>query len=804
MLKFTIRHLLLNKLYSSINIIGLSVGITCILLAVLYWRDERSFDIFHKNNPNLYRITTAIADSKTGAIQTTGETGQVQGPAFKAAVPEVQQYVRLLGGDIAGDVLANNKALHLQMMFADETFFNVFSFDILRGNPQTALTDISSVVLTESVARKFFNSIDVIGKPVQMDADPSAKRLGRPMQVTAVIKDLPYNSSIRFDVLMPMKFMQLSFVDDNWLNSYLGTFVVLHPKANIQAVIKKFDKVYAANANQQVQESIKTYNYDPKIHYGLQLMTDIHLSSHNSITGNREGGIINTSSPVYSYLFMGIAIFILLMASVNFINISIAGSLKRSKEVGIRKITGGTRFQVLLQFLSESVVLCFIAFVFSLALTQTALPLFNRLTEKKILLADVFDLKLIFCLVIILVLIVLLTGFYPAYTLSGFKPTEALRNKQKLSGRNLFGKSLVVFQFSLAVFLIIVTLVYYRQMHFIRTKDLGYNPAEVIRTNIKGDRELQPLVQYLKSEVKKQSSIKAIAFGGGESSYAVKLKDTKVEAVHQVIDENYLAVLGISLKLGRNLSPVSYPSDSFHAVIVNEAFVKSAGLQHPIGTQLKTDEYFDKETKTIVGVIKDYHFGSLREPIKPVVMFMSAWYGGGIWVKLQKARLNEGLNAFEQIYKAAIPGAVYDYQFVDEINALQYVQEQRWQEIISAAAILSVIICSLGLFGLAHLSTHQRVKEIGIRKVLGATITQIVALLSYSFLKLVIIALLVATPVALAVMHQWLQNFAYRENIGAGIFITAAFIAIGVAILAVGILGIKAAMANPVKSLRTE
>ena len=804
MLKFTIRHLLLNKLYSSINIIGLSVGITCILLAVLYWRDERSFDIFHKNNPNLYRITTAIADSKTGAIQTTGETGQVQGPAFKAAVPEVQQYVRLLGGDIAGDVLANNKALHLQMMFADETFFNVFSFDILRGNPQTALTDISSVVLTESVARKFFNSIDVIGKPVQMDADPSAKRLGRPMQVTAVIKDPPYNSSIRFDVLMPMKFMQLSFVDDNWLNSYLGTFVVLHPKANIQAVIKKFDKVYAANANQQVQESIKTYNYDPKIHYGLQLMTDIHLSSHNSITGNREGGIINTSSPVYSYLFMGIAIFILLMASVNFINISIAGSLKRSKEVGIRKITGGTRFQVLLQFLSESVVLCFIAFVFSLALTQTALPLFNRLTEKKILLADVFDLKLIFCLVIILVLIVLLTGFYPAYTLSGFKPTEALRNKQKLSGRNLFGKSLVVFQFSLAVFLIIVTLVYYRQMHFIRTKDLGYNPAEVIRTNIKGDRELQPLVQYLKSEVKKQSSIKAIAFGGGESSYAVKLKDTKVEAVHQVIDENYLAVLGISLKLGRNLSPVSYPSDSFHAVIVNEAFVKSAGLQHPIGTQLKTDEYFDKETKTIVGVIKDYHFGSLREPIKPVVMFMSAWYGGGIWVKLQKARLNEGLNAFERIYKAAVPGAVYDYQFVDEINALQYVQEQRWQEIISAAAILSVIICSLGLFGLAHLSTHQRVKEIGIRKVLGATITQIVALLSYSFLKLVIIALLVATPVALAVMHQWLQNFAYRENIGAGIFITAAFIAIGVAILAVGILGIKAAMANPVKSLRTE
>ena len=802
--KLTFRHLLRNKLYSAINVIGLSVGIACMLMAILYWKDEKSFDTFHQNNPNLYRITTAMADSKTGEMITTGGTGQVQGPAFKAAVPEIQEYTRLLGGDISGDVLADSKAFHLQMLFADENFFKVFSFDLLRGNPQTALSDISSAVITESVARKFFNSIDVIGKQLQMEADPSAKRLGKPMQVTAVVKDLPANSSIQFEVLMPMKFMQLSFLDDNWLNSYLGTFVVLHPKADVKKVIEKFSTIYKSHARQQLAESKKTYGYDPKVHYGLQLMTDIHLRVLNNLEGNTEGGVINGNKPVFSYLLFGIAVFILMMASINFVNISIANSLKRAKEVGVRKIVGGSRLQIIMQFLNESAILCLVAFVCAMIITNITLPVFNSLTGKHILFNTAFDAKLLFYLIILLVIIVLLTGLYPAYSLSLFRPAEVLYNKQKLSGRNLFGKGLVVLQFSFAVFFGICTLVYYNQMHFMQTKDLGYNPHQVIRTQVGGDRELLPVYRFLKNEVAKESSIKMISFGGGQNLYPVKLQDHSLDAVHTVIDENYLPVLEIPLILGRNLSPADYPSDSSRAVIVNEAFVKSAGLEHPLGTQLKTDEYFDKESKTIVGVIKDYHSGSLRQPIRPMVMFMNRWYGGAIWVKLEQARLQGGMAAFERIYKKAVPGAVYSYQFLDEMNAKQYAEEKRWQKIVGIAATLSIFICCLGLFGLSHLATHRRTKEIGIRKVLGASVIQVVALISEGFLKLVMISFILAAPVAWLSMNKWLQNFAYRVNTSWWIFAAAGILAILIAFITVSFQAIKAAIANPVKSLRTE
>jgi len=803
--KLTFRHLLRNKLYSAINVIGLSVGTACMLMAIFYWKDEKSFDTFHQNNPNLYRITTTMADSKTGEMQTTGGTGQVQGPAFKAAVPEIQEYTRLLGGDVSGDVLAGNKAFRLQMLFADENFFKVFSFDLLRGNPQTALGNISSAVITESVARKFFNSIDVIGKQLQMDADPSAKRLGKPMQVTAVVKDLPANSSIQFEILMPMKFMQLSFADDNWLNSYLGTFVVLNPQADIKKVIEKFSKVYESHAGQQLAESKKLYGYDPKIHYGLQPITDIHLRALNNLTGNNtEGGVINGNSPVFSYLLFGIAVFILMMASINFINISIANSLKRAKEVGVRKIVGGSRLQIIMQFLNESAILCLVAFAFAIIITNSTLPVFNSLTGKHILFSTAFDAKLFCYIIILLVIIVLLTGLYPAYALSVFRPAEVLYNKQKLSGRNLFGKGLVVLQFSFAVFFGICTLVYYNQMHFIQTKDLGYNPHQVLRTQIAGDRNIFPIYHFLRNEMLKESSVKMIAFGGGEGVSPVKLQDHSVDAVHTVIDENYLAVLGIPLKLGRNLSPAVYPSDSSRSIIVNEAFVKAAGLQHPLGTQLKTDEYFDKESKTIVGVIKDYHSGSLRQPIRPMVMFMNKWYGGAVWVKLEQARLQDGMAAFERMYKKAVPGAVYSYQFMDELNAKQYTEEKRWQKIVGIAATLSILICCLGLFGLSHLATHRRIKEIGIRKVLGASVAQVVTIISERFLKLVMIAFILAAPVAWLAMNKWLQNFAYRISISWWIFAAAAVLAVLIAFVTISFQAIKAALANPVRSLRTE
>ncbi|WP_276500544.1 ABC transporter permease [Terrimonas pollutisoli] len=800
-IKISVRHLWQNKLYSFINVVGLAIAITCVLLAVLYIKEERGYDRFHENKENLYRILTSRTDDK-GARGTVAGTGQPQGPAFKEAVPEIVDYARVLGGDIKGDVIANNKTLNLQILFADESFFNLFSFSLLRGDKTTALKDVSAVVITETVALKFFNSIDVVGKRIDMDADPSADKLGRPSMITAVVKDLPKNSSIRFDVLMPMRYMQLSFTDTAWLNQYLGTFVLLRPGSDLNKVSRKFDQVFASHAKFQLEETKKLYNYDPKISYSLQNVADMHLNPR--LTGSwREGGIVNESNPIFSWLFLGIALFILFMATVNFINISIAGSLKRAKEVGVRKITGGSKKQIIFQFLFESAIVCLAAFVVAAFLTSISLPLFNELVKKQLVFSESIDLQLLIWFAGILLLIILLTGFYPAYMLSAFKPKEVLYNKQKLSGRNLFGHSLVILQFSLAVFFIISTIIYYRQMNFVRTKDLGYDPYQVVRTHIRGNREYKAVQEILRNELSKEPAIKHLSFGGYGQVDAVKLGDKKLDAVHEVIDEYRLPVMQIKLKAGRNISS-AIPPDKHHAVIVNEAFVKAAGLESPVGSQLYTSDRFDKELKTIVGVIEDYHSGSLHEPIKPMVMLLCDWASDGIWIRIEKQNQQRALKAIEAAYKKAMPTALYEYKFLDELNAQAYEQEQRWQKIIGIAAVLSVVICCLGLFGLAHLAAQRRVKEIGIRKVLGATVAGIASLLTKDFLKLVLISLLVASPVAWWVMNNWLQDFAYRINIGWWMFVLAGLIAIVIAMITVGFHAVRTAIANPVKSLRAE
>ena len=799
-IRIAFRHLWHNKLYASINVIGLAVGICAVLLAVLYWKDERSFDRFHQNGPDLYRVTTSMTESKGGPRQLTGGTGQVQGPAFKTQVPEVLDYTRVLGGGIGEDVHGGGKSLRISTYFVDDNFLRVFSFPLTQGNPQTVLTDINSAVITESAAKKFFSTTDVIGKQLELDADPSAKRLGKPLRITGVVKDCPVNSSFQFDLLLPMKFAQLSFADDNWLDAYLSTFVLLHPGADQNAVTRKFARVYQAYAHDQLAGVIKAYAFDPQINYGLQPLTDLHL---HPLGNGAESGIANGSSPVFSWLFMGIACFILLMASINFINISLADALKRSKEVGIRKITGGSRVQIIGHFVFESGLLCLLAFVLAGLLVSVCLPVFNELAGKHITLRDSFDVQLLLDLLTVLVTIVLFTGIYPAYVLSGFNATEVLSKKQKTSGRNWLGRGLVVVQFSLTVFLLIATLVYTFQMNYIRTKDLGYNPHQVIQTQISGARDHPAIHRFLRARLANEPSISVISFGGGENNYPVRLTDRTIQAIHKAIDEDFLRALQIPLTAGRNFS-ASYPADSSHSVLVNEAFVKAAGLESPIGTPLKIDETFDKEQKTIVGVIKDYHSGSLREPIKPMVLFMNSSYGENMFVRLEKSRLPAGLAAVEKAYKEVMPSAVYQFQFLDDLNARQYVQEQRWRQIISIAAALSIAICCLGLFGLAHLAANQRVKEIGIRKVLGATVTQVVTLLSMSFLKLVGLAIIIATPIAWLVMDRWLQDFAYRIEMGFGIVAISTVICICTALLAVSFQAIKAARGNPVESLRSE
>ncbi len=800
-LKTAFRNLWQSRLYSVINIIGVATCITCTLLAVLYWKDERSFDNFHLNNPNIYRVTTSMIGTRGGSAEELGGTGQVQGPAFKEGVPQVVRYTRVLGGDIFSDVASENKSLRLQPLFVEPAFLDVFSFPLLRGNPATALNDLNSVILTESTARKFFNSIDVIGRRLRLDADPSFDKLGKPMQVTGVMADPPKNSSLTFDALFAFSFMQLSFEDNAWLNAYLGTFVQLQPGSDTKKVTAQFDKIFAAHAQEQLKENFRIYGFDPSIHYGLQPVTDIHLNPLARGNGNAEGGVINGSNPVYSYIFLGIALFILLMAAINFINISIASSFRRSKEVGIRKIAGSSRTRLVFQFISESAILCVIAFAISIILANATLPIFNSVTGKHLVLSESFDWRLLSYFLMVLVLIILLSGLYPASILSNFKPSEVLYGRQKLSGNNLFGRALVVTQFALALFLLISTIVYYQQMDFVRTSDLGYNPNQVIRTAVSGDRDYKAVTNLLKNELAKEPSIRALSFGNDGNPEDIEVGGQYTKAQYKIIDEHFLEAMEIPVKLGRNVSTFANDPNS---VLVNEAFVKTLALQDPIGKKVWINRHYDSAFKVIVGVVKDFHFNSLREPIRPMVMYTREEPDGGMWVKFEKQRQAEAMAALQRIYKAAMPTAVYEYHFMDELNARQYVQEERWKQVISVATVISFIICCLGLFGLAHLSAGQRMREIGIRKVLGASVNQVIALLSVDFLKLIGIAFLIAVPAAWIMLESWLRDFAYRIHLTPFIFIAAGVLTVVVAFAATGFQAIKAAIANPVKSLRTE
>ncbi len=657
--------------------------------------------------------------------------------------------------------------------------------------------------MTETLARKLFSSTDVVGKVLSQEGDPSFKRLGKPLLVTAVVKDPPGNSSLQFDALFTFSFMELSFQNDNWFGGWLGTFVVLNPGSNLQSVTNRFNAIYNEHATAQLDNpEYNANNFDPKGQFGLQPMNDIHLNSNLAINGWNEGAVVNVTSPVYSYAFMGIALFILCMAAINFMNLSTARSEKRAKEVGIRKITGGSGRQIILQFLVESAILCLLSFLIALTAMVLLLPLFNDVSGKRIMLDEIFDTRLVSYFLLLFLVIILLTGLYPAIVLSRFEAVKVLYNKQKLSGRNAFGRSLVVLQFALAIFLIAATIVYYSQMDFIRTKDLGYNPSNIITTSVEGDRgDYKPIIDYLKNELTNESSISSVAFGNNEGSEETVINNRKFSAVNKAADDNFLPVMEIPLISGRNLSG-NYKSGA----IVNEAFVRAARLKHPIGETMFSVWFHDTTFSTIVGVFKDYHFASLREPIKPMVIRMpnGPEQANVLWIKFRKENQPRAIASLEKVYKQIMPTALFEYRFVDEKNAAEYLQEKRWQKLISFASILAFVLCSLGLFGLAHLSTHQRVKEIGVRKVLGASLAQIMLLFTTGFLKLVLTAIVISIPLSWIVINQWLENFAYRVEIGWWMFGLAALIAVLISFLTVSTQAVKAAMANPVNSLRSD
>jgi putative ABC transport system permease protein len=497
---------------------------------------------------------------------------------------------------------------------------------------------------------------------------------------------------------------------------------------------------------------------------------------------------------------LGIAFFIFLLAGINFININIAGSLKRAKEVSIRKISGGSRWGLIGQFLGEAALLSGISLVLALLLTITLLPAFNQLADKQIAFSAYFDGRFALGLLLILVATTVLSGLYPAVVLSAFQPAEVLYNRNRSARQFHLGRALVVLQFSLAFLLAVSTVVFYSQMQFISRKALGYTPDYVVRTNISGAREADPIRQLLRNEVARSDGFAGISFG---SDYWVqpmvtRVGDREIRSAYKSIDGDFLSVMDIPLRLGENLR-----SGSSREILVNETFVRAAGLKDPLGqaVYLHPDYADGEEPFQIVGVMADYHFESLHRPIQPLAVFWRPYRNFGIWLKIRHDKMRPALATFEELYHQAMPDASYNYQFLTDLNAQEYDQERRWQKIISIAAVLAMLICSLGLFGIAHLNTAQRTKEIGIRKILGASIAGLVGLLSKDFLKLVIIALILASPIAYYLLQHWLQSYAYRIDIHWWIFALTGLVAITAAILTVSVQCLRAALANPVDSL---
>ncbi|GAB4025788.1 ABC transporter permease [Spirosoma gilvum] len=795
-LTIALRTLAHNKAYSIINVVGLSIGLAAAMLIMLYTKDEVSYDQFHANNPHIYRITSREYNSAGIPESFQPYTGIFQGPKFTAGVPEIRSFVRYQSNQ--RDIKEGTDVKSQEVFYADSSFFTIFSFPLLSGNPATALRQPRSVVLSEEMAEKQFHTTQALGKLIFL----KEKDQFEPYTVTGVAAKCPQNSSVKFDVLLPMEVSKEEYaLNNNWFSVFQNTFVVLSPTANISAVEAKMNQVYQADAQVSIKEMAEKFGNKNNVKYALQPFTDMHLSKELPASN----GLVDESNPMFSYILSGIALFVLLIACINFVNLTVARSLKRAKEIGIRKVVGGGRTQLTFQFLGESFLLCLFAFVFAVALVQLVLPTFNQLANKALSLSYLFDARLVTGYVLLFVMTGLLAGFYPALVLSSYNPVQTLYSRFNLSGKNYLQKGLVVLQFALASFLIVTTLTIYSQFNYLTNTKLGYDDKNLVvvdKSNLKRNE-----VSLLKKELLKLPTIVEVApknrgFWGTVAK--VNNGEKQLSFAYETVNESYLPLFKIPILKGRNFSP-DFPSDSIQSVLVNESFVKEAGWKNPIGQVVDFFAYEKPEKFIVIGVVKDYHFVPLNQQIRSQLFTMRPKNEyGKAFIKIKPNTETASLKAIEQTFKRLFPISPYTYKFLDQENLRKYESEAKWKQIMLFGAVLTIFISCIGLFGLATLSAERRTKEVGIRKVLGASTSSVVQLLSSDFLKLVSFSFVFAFPAAYYAIDKWLQNYPYRIDISVWTFALAALLAILIAFLTVSFQSIKAALTNPIQSLRAE
>jgi putative ABC transport system permease protein len=793
--KIAIRNIVRHKAYSIINIAGLSVGMACTILILLWVQYELSFDRFHQNADRIFRLATNF---DVGSLRGKWAVSNFPaGPTLQKDYPEVTKAVRIRAERDRISVQYQQKKFFEKFLFADNGIFDVFTFPLIRGNPKSALASLDAVVISENLAKKYFGQENPIGKILRLENKYDAK-------VTGVMKNLPPNSHITcdmffsFEVLKDLPWYKKKM--EHWEEGYFNyTYLLLGEGYNFRDLEKKFP----ALIQKHMADLLKTTG--GKIEYFLQPLSSIHLHSKLEFEISPNGDIANVVA------FAAIALFILLIACINFMNLSTARSASRTKEVGIRKVVGAHRGHLIIQFLGESFLLCFVSIILALGLVEMSLPIFQSLYGSHLSYDHVSLFWLLPGLMGILLFTGFVSGFYPSFFLSAFKPVQILKGLFKMNGTGYrFRNILVVIQFIVSTTLIIATGIAIEQIHYMKNKPLGFDKDHILTTRII-DRSLRRSLEPFKKELKRHSGIVNVA----ASSHIPSLK-TFVNAYRpegftvkelqpmgvMSIDRDFVNTIGVDIIAGRNFSS-EITTDPKDAILINVTAAKKFGWEDPVGKKIMNLDDDDGElviTKTVIGVVRDFHMEALRNKIVPLYIHNNPDTFGYLTIKLRKGNISQTMAFIKRIWKEYDPAHPFEYTFLDEAFNRQYKAEDKLSTVFFCFTLISIFVACLGLFGLASFSAEQRTKEIGIRKALGATISGIILLLSKEFTKWVLVANIIAWPIA----NNWLQNFAYRINIGLGTFVLTGLSALIIALLTVGYQAIKAARANPVDSLRYE
>lgn len=817
-LKIAFRSLRKSKGFTALNVIGLASGLAVCLLIVLYVTDELSYDRYNTGADRIYRIDedSYINNTQYDAANTT----KFMGPALVASYPKIQQMVRF---SHPGDLLVrkgNDHVLDHRFVFADSTIFKVFTLPMIAGDPNTALNNPHSIVIDEAAALRYFNSTDVVGRTLQVGSENT------PLKITGVIRNMPEQSQFHFSFIRPLReswtFNDPS--DNDWLSSNYYTYILARPGTTRAEVQKDVDAVVNLNFSRALKEMFQVSGADLEKagnHVGCQVfpLTDVHLHSNKSYEFEANGNI------QFIYIFSVIAVLVLLIACVNFMNLSTARSANRAREVGIRKVSGSTKGHLILQFLTESILLSLFSLILALGIAVLLLPMFNQLAGKSLHSDMLFSGRFLPILIGLVLLVGCLAGSYPAFYLSSFQPIQVLKGKIAAGFKSSWLRSgLVVFQFFISIGLIVSTLVIYRQLHYIRNKEVGFNRDQVLvihdtwSLGREGMTNLRTDLLTLAGVTDATITDDVPTAGPGQYRQPGWFRDASLDARKAIfmttlrVDDHYVPTLGMQIVKGRNFDLAHFPTDST-AVILNEAAVAMLGAKDPLSVllynradELKSNEldHFKPLAFHVIGVVKDFNYNSMHDKIHPLVMMVNMFNWGSMAVRFRTSDVFPLVRQVERKFHAAKQGLPFNYTFMDNDFDKLYHAEQHTGRIFITFAVFAILIACLGLFGLVTYAAEQRTKEIGVRKVLGASVSGIVGLLSRDFTILVGIAALIAFPVAWWAMSKWLETFAYRTEISWWIFLVAGAVALVIALLTVSIQTVRAALANPIKSLRSE